>query len=962
MHAAARAGEPFELVVLDGQMPGMDGIELAQAISLAPVAARRAAGDADVDRPTAARRAREAGIDHYLKKPVRRARLLETVAEAMGAAPSAGAPSRAPARRRPARRGDAILVVEDNAVNQRVIEAMLAKRGYAVEVAGNGREALSMLAVRSYALVFMDCQMPEMDGYEATAAIRARETRRPTRLPIVAMTAHAMKGDRERCLAAGMDDYLSKPLRPEELDAVLERWLGAPGRRPRRDGAPAATGDPFDALVDDARMRVFRVDYPEIVDQLIELFVESTPPLLDELRAGAEQRRRRGRPPRRPQAQGLLPEHRRRLHGQARARPRARRPPPRRPQLDGARPRLRRTRATRCARRCWRATPDGRRPARPAPPWRSLAAAARAPRRGARARRPSAGCRTLAAQWPDTAIGAGRPRPALHAASRATRSAPQLDARPRSSARRARRRRSRPTASRRRAPHIEAALAGEPGSLEWVGVRSDAMFRIDVVPFRETAARSRTRCSRSATSATSAALQHSLEEQRGFLSAVLEQLGERVRVADADGRSVDFGGRHTAGTTTCTRSSGPSTSGCTHPDGAAASGRTRRRCCARCAATRCATSRCASTRPTAAARCWPAAGRSSTPDGRKLGAVVVNADLTAFRDAEGRLRRSEERHRRVVESMVDCVFETDEQGRWTHLSENWTAATGYSVEDSLGRPCVGVRAPRRPRRARARLRAAAGRRARRRCAIAHRFLTTAGAERWAEVQVRAISGWDGLPTGFVGVMRDVTDEQRARSSTPPPSRPSCALLSGADGLEDVGAGPDRVARLRARLGRRRAVADGRRRAPAPHRRLDRARRPARSLHGRRRARSATRSATASRARRGCRACRCGRPTSAATRLVRREDGHRRRHPLDRRAAAARRRACRSASSCSSRARRASPSPASCACWRRSAATSPSSCSAARPRAAPPSRPRTCKKLSASRTSSPAQTDHVRAPG
>ena len=103
------------------------------------------------------------------------------------------------------------------------------------------------------------------------------------------MTAHAMKGDRERCLAAGMDDYLSKPLRQDELDAALERWLGtAPAKPAAPEAAPA--GDPFEALVDEARMRVFRVDYPEIVDQLVELFVESTPPLL---RRAARRRRER---------------------------------------------------------------------------------------------------------------------------------------------------------------------------------------------------------------------------------------------------------------------------------------------------------------------------------------------------------------------------------------------------------------------------------------------------------------------------------------------------------------------------------------------------------------------------------------------------------------------------------------------------------------------------------------------
>jgi two-component system sensor histidine kinase/response regulator len=289
MHAAARAGEPFQLIVLDGQMPGMDGIELGQAISLAPSlrGARLVMLTSTTDRRVAAR---EAGIDHYLQKPVRRMRLLEVVADAMG---SAGEPADEPMASGHAQttHEDTLLIVEDNVVNQRVIEAMLGKRGFEVEIANNGREALTMLSVRSYALVFMDCQMPEMDGYATTAAIRSRESG-SSRLPIVAMTAHAMKGDRERCLAAGMDDYLSKPLRPAELDEALERWLGTakpvPKAKPSALTPPAPIDNPFDALVDDARMRVFRVDYPDIVGQLIELFVESTPPLLDELREGAE--------------------------------------------------------------------------------------------------------------------------------------------------------------------------------------------------------------------------------------------------------------------------------------------------------------------------------------------------------------------------------------------------------------------------------------------------------------------------------------------------------------------------------------------------------------------------------------------------------------------------------------------------------------------------------------------------
>jgi two-component system, sensor histidine kinase and response regulator len=283
MHAAARAGEPFELVVLDGQMPGMDGVEVARAISMAPSlrSARLVMLTSTVDRRVAAR---EAGVHHYLTKPVRRARLLETIADAMGGlAPEPEAPE---AESGVPERGGRLLVVEDNAVNQRVLEAMLAKRGFAVDCAANGREALSALAMGEYELVFMDCQMPEMDGYQATGAIRAREAGSEEHIPIVAMTAHALKGDRERCIAAGMDDYLSKPLRPADLDAVLERWLGA------EPPAPAVAVEPADGageLVDEARMRVFRDEYPEIVEQLVELFADSTPPLLAELRAGAEQ-------------------------------------------------------------------------------------------------------------------------------------------------------------------------------------------------------------------------------------------------------------------------------------------------------------------------------------------------------------------------------------------------------------------------------------------------------------------------------------------------------------------------------------------------------------------------------------------------------------------------------------------------------------------------------------------------
>jgi PAS domain S-box-containing protein len=125
----------------------------------------------------------------------------------------------------PSRRAD-ILVAEDNVINQRVATALIERRGYRAGVVSNGQEALDALLRQSYALVLMDCQMPVMDGFEATREFRKRESQ-ARRTPVIAMTAHAMSGDRERCIAAGMDDYLSKPVLPEDLDRIFERWLAA---------------------------------------------------------------------------------------------------------------------------------------------------------------------------------------------------------------------------------------------------------------------------------------------------------------------------------------------------------------------------------------------------------------------------------------------------------------------------------------------------------------------------------------------------------------------------------------------------------------------------------------------------------------------------------------------------------------------------------------------------------------
>ena len=163
-----------------------------------------------------------------------------------------------------------ILVAEDNIVNQKVALRQLRKLGYAAEVVGNGREAVEAMAANDYDLVLMDCQMPEMGGYEATAEIRGRETG-GQRIPIIAMTAHALEGERARCLAAGMDDYLSKPVKIEELEKLLTIWLKVPSPAAAEAGA---AGEGTSAPVDMERLCLAMGEEPEEVQELVDLYLE----------------------------------------------------------------------------------------------------------------------------------------------------------------------------------------------------------------------------------------------------------------------------------------------------------------------------------------------------------------------------------------------------------------------------------------------------------------------------------------------------------------------------------------------------------------------------------------------------------------------------------------------------------------------------------------------------------------
>ncbi len=222
--AAQRDGVPVGLVLLDMMMPGMDGFEVTErlrtidGIASTPVLLLTSALRSD-DQATRQR----LGIRVCLTKPVRASDLLDAMASAVATLHASGCPAspRAAAIAGPAVVEARILVAEDNPVNQRLAVRMLERRGYAVTVAPSGRAALSLVESRTFDVVLMDVQMPEMNGFEATQEIRAHERGTGRHVPIIAMTAHAMKGDRERCLQAGMDGYVSKPIRALELFAAI---------------------------------------------------------------------------------------------------------------------------------------------------------------------------------------------------------------------------------------------------------------------------------------------------------------------------------------------------------------------------------------------------------------------------------------------------------------------------------------------------------------------------------------------------------------------------------------------------------------------------------------------------------------------------------------------------------------------------------------------------------------------
>ena len=317
----ASSGAPYDLAILDLTLPGMDGIELAAAIKADPALAplpllmMTPAGQFGEQR-----RARGVEISGYLSKPIRQSQLRSYIASTLGLGGAAPPPSLA------ADDGFAalacavqILLVEDNLVNQEVGMAMLEGLGCGATLAGNGVEGLAELARGSYHLVLMDCQMPEMDGYQATRHLRASEAQaalrsggEAERLPVIALTAHAMMGNREACLEAGMDDYLAKPFSQEELRQVLLRWLpehaslldqpevrveGEPAAGAERGSresikAPAAGRQAELPVIEESSLDSIRAlqreGRPNLLDRMILHFCEDNSQVLKKLRGGVK--------------------------------------------------------------------------------------------------------------------------------------------------------------------------------------------------------------------------------------------------------------------------------------------------------------------------------------------------------------------------------------------------------------------------------------------------------------------------------------------------------------------------------------------------------------------------------------------------------------------------------------------------------------------------------------------------
>jgi two-component system sensor histidine kinase/response regulator len=302
LRESASKGGLFDLAILDYDMPDIDGLRLAGMIKSDPfLAGIRLIMISSVGIRGDGRKARETGISGYLTKPIRRDFLYESIAAVMGYVDPLEEGTLvtrhtvAGARRRIAGK---VLLVEDNPLNQEVTLGMLSVLGVKADVAGNGQEGLDAIAAKRYDLVLMDCQMPVMDGYAATRALRAREKESGGgRLHVVALTANALAGDSDACLAAGMDGYLSKPFTIQKLGNILSQWLSVetqkePGGASEAPVKPAVTAkppvSPIDQSVLDGIRELEGAGNHGFFERIVNLYLSGAPGLLEGVLAGAE--------------------------------------------------------------------------------------------------------------------------------------------------------------------------------------------------------------------------------------------------------------------------------------------------------------------------------------------------------------------------------------------------------------------------------------------------------------------------------------------------------------------------------------------------------------------------------------------------------------------------------------------------------------------------------------------------
>ena len=290
LRAAAAAGQPFHLVLTDALMPDVDGYSLAeQIVADRQLAAVKIMLLTSAGAPALSGR-RAAMFVATLLKPVKQSELLDAIVTAFAAPDAAARATPAKSARRP-RRGERmlrVLVAEDNPTNQKLVSMLLDQHGHQVSIVGNGRLAVERAAQEPFDLILMDVQMPEMSGLEATIAIRESERHTRRHIPIIALTARAMPGDREHCLTAGMDAYVSKPVRADELFAAIDAIAGSPAPEETPTDMPApSAGPPNHQSVEISALLAGFAGRRDLVKEVIDVFLTDAPVMLTRLKAAA---------------------------------------------------------------------------------------------------------------------------------------------------------------------------------------------------------------------------------------------------------------------------------------------------------------------------------------------------------------------------------------------------------------------------------------------------------------------------------------------------------------------------------------------------------------------------------------------------------------------------------------------------------------------------------------------------